>query len=37
MQSLIVNLSDTNWAASEKSRNAQEVIDAQANYDGLQA
>lgn len=34
-QALIVNLSDQTWAANEKSRNAQEVIDAQANYDTL--
>lgn len=37
MQSLIVNLSDTTWAANEKSRNAQEVIDAQTSYDSLLA
>ena len=37
MQSLIVNLSDTAWAANEKSRNAQEVIDSQNTYDGILA
>ena len=36
-QALIVNLSDQTWAANEKSRNAQEVIDAQAAYDTLEA